>query len=232
MDSYSSDGIYCDEASFASQHRGYSRYDYRSWDGYSADLDYDGDIVAYKTDNAYVTEQAQLQHASAIAARSKFFFCNTPAALRSVNNLHIPRFCEGGGDTYNHGHLSTVPLVLGNFPGTTTQTDVFDNVKTVLQNGGILSPYKSNLLLTGDDNFVCKLYPITIREIGPGIVKGEERLITTVSGNYYDWPGTAEVVRLYTYDSDGDLISDDDENIDGDLQLSVPSGGLIIAEIQ
>lgn len=238
MDDCDTDGIYCDEASFAfsrdvispSNPRGYSRYDYSCWDGYSATLDSNGNIVRFKSDNGYVTEQTQLQLADSVYSRDKFYFCNTAAALRSVNNLHIPRFVEGTNDnSYTSTHLSSVPLVLFD-EVFNTRKELFDKVKEVLQNGCIYSPCKSNLLLEGSDNFVCKLYPITIRQLGPGFVKGEERLIANYSGTF-SWPGYSAVVRMYVYNSDGDLISDDEVNVTNVTPVSVPSGGLVIAEI-
>lgn len=81
---------------------------------------------------------------------------------------------------------------------------------------------------------MCKLYPITIREIGPGTVQAEERLVTTESGAF-DWPGRAASIRLYEYDAKGDLISKDtvlNLAADQELSLAVPKDGLTIAEIR
>ena len=61
MDQYGYDGIYSDEFSWAFSQRGYSRYDYSRWDGYSADLDGDGKPVRLKADNAYLSESCQLR---------------------------------------------------------------------------------------------------------------------------------------------------------------------------
>jgi hypothetical protein len=94
--------------------------------------------------------------------------------------------------------------------------------------------YNDNLLLEGEgpDNFVCKLYPLTIRDLGPGTVTGEERLITTQSGSF-NWPGHAASVRLYIYDEKGDLTGKDTvvkTETGKPLALTVPKDGLVIAE--
>ena len=87
-----------------------------------------------------------------------------------------------------------------------------------------------NLLLGGPDSFVCKLYPITVREIGPGWVVGGERIITTVSRSF-DWTGEARDVRVLRYSSEGDLLEVGEPiRVDGEFVADVPEGGLLIAE--
>ncbi len=235
MDETGSDGIYCDEFSWGGRRRGYSRYDYSRWDGYSADTDENGEVVHLKCDNAYVSESCQLRMTHEVLRRGKLFLANGGASLRSVNSLPILRFVEGGNGhgMMANGHLSSVPLVLGNMGDQKTQRGVFESVKQCLSIGCIYSPTAVNLLLKGDDNFVCKLYPITIRELGGGCVKGEERLITTSSGSYR-WPAREATVRFYTYDANGDLLDGDKVvkvGVDDSLQVDVPSDGLTIAEV-
>ena len=88
-----------------------------------------------------------------------------------------------------------------------------------------------NLLLEGPDNFVCKLYPITVREIGPGWVMGEERLATAVSGAHR-WPGRVAKLRLYRYNADGELQRPVPVVEAGpEFRAEVPERGLLIAEV-
>ncbi len=235
MDIAGSDGVYCDEFSWAGRSRGYSRYDYSRWDGYSADLDAEGRVTRLKSDNAYVTESCQLRIAHECLSRGKFLLGNGGSALRSINSLPVQRFIEGGNGhgTMAGGHLSPVPLVLGNFGDRASRTGVFEGVKQCLTIGCIYSPTAANLLVEGDDNFICKLYPITIQHLGPGWVAGKERLATTVSGAY-DWPGREAEVRLYQYDARGDLISSDQimhTSTQAPTAITVPESGLVIAEI-
>ncbi len=235
MDEAGSDGIYCDEFSWGGRRRGYSRYDYSRWDGCSADIDQNGEVVRLKCDNAYVSESCQLRMTHEALRRGKLFLGNGGASLRSINSLPIFRFVEGGNGhgTMANGHLSCVPLVLGNMGNRKTQKGVFESVKQCLSIGCIYSPTAVNLLLKGDDNFVCKLYPITIRELGGGCVKGEERLITTSSGSYR-WPGREATIRLYTYDANGDLLDRDKVvkiSAENSLPVEVLPNGLTIAEV-
>lgn len=236
MDEYGFDGIYSDEFSWESYRQGYSRYDYSYWDGYSADLDQQGNIIKLKADNAFVTAEYQWKLIHEVLGRDKFFLCNSAAALKSINNLRIPRFIEGGNGsgTCSYNHLSSVPLIYGNTGDLQTRKGIFETVKGILGRGCIYSPFdKANLLLEGSDNFVCKLYPITICQLGPGCVKGKERLITTISGSY-DWPGYSTMVRLYEYNADGNLITKNKSvttKVGQKLELQVPVEGLIIVEI-
>lgn len=236
MDENQLDGIYSDEFSWAGTSRGYSRYDYSRSDGYSADLDEDGNIVRRKSDNAMASEYSQLRIVDEVTRRGKFFLANGGNALRSVANLGFQRFIEGGNgpNRWGQGHLSPVPLILGNMGDTTTTRGVFASVRACLQDGSLYSPVGVNLLLEGADNFVSKQYPITIVELGPGWVIGRERIITTVSRQFH-WPNAAGAVRLLSYDAEGTL-EDADTHMTvaaGEpLELTVPAGGMVIAEMQ
>ena len=235
MDSAGSDGVYCDEFSWAGRSRGYSRYDYSRWDGYSADLDDEGNVLRLKSDNAHVSEPSQLQMTHECLSRGKFFLGNGGSALRSINSLPIHRFIEGGNGhgTMAGGHLSAAPLVLGNFGDQKTRTGVFSAVKQCLSIGCLYSPTAVNLLLEGADNFVCKLYPMTVQRIGPGYIMGRDRLATTCSGEF-GWPGRDVDLRLYRYSNTGDLLDEPPVvhlEADEPFVAQVPEGGLLIAEL-
>lgn len=235
LDRCGGDGIYCDEFSWAYHSRAYSRYDYSRWDGYSADLDDEGRVLRLKSDNGFATESAQLQIIHEALGRGKFFLGNGGAALASVNRLPVARFAEGGNGAASMPgiHLSSVPLVLGNFGDQASRRGVFEAVKTCLSQGCVYSPSAVNLLLDGPDNFVSKLYPITIRELGPGWITARERLASCVSRSF-DWPGRPAKVRLYCYDGNGNLSGRPELlaiGAGGRFEAAVPPGGLVIAEI-
>ncbi len=234
LDQCGLDGIYSDEFSWAYNTRGYSRYDYSRWDGYSADLDESGKVVHLKSDNAFVTEASQLQIMDAVLRRGRFFLNNGGNALRSVGSVPHARFVEGGNGVggFSQGHLSPVPLILGNMGDEKSRRGVLQSVRTCLAEGCVYSPSAVNLLLDGPDNFVCKLYPISVEEIGPGWVVGHERLATSVSRSFA-WPADGGKVLLYRYDADGKLMEPKPglSVRKGDaLRVDVPKGGLVIAE--
>jgi hypothetical protein len=229
------DGLYCDEFSWAYNARGYSRYDYSRWDGYSADLDDAGNVTRLKCDNGAVTESCQLQMIDEVLRRGRFFLNNGGNVLRSVCRLPHARFIEGGNGPamMAQGHLSPTPLVLGNLGDEKTRKGVFESVKVCLSKGCLYSPTAVNLLLEGSDNFVCKLYPLTVRELRCGWIVGRERLITSVSRTFH-WPEGGGKVTLYRYDEKGDLLKPDAATIEagGEFKVEVPESGLVIAERQ
>ena len=237
LDECDGDGIYFDEFSWAGKRRRYSRYDYGRWDGYSADLDEQGNVVRLKSDNAATTEVAQLEIVRQVRDREKVFLGNGTAALRSVTGLPIARFVEGGNGygTWAGAHLSTVPLVLGNFGDKQTRKGVFDAVRQCLSNGCVYSPGAVNLLLEGADNFVCKLYPLAIRRIEAGTITGRQRVITTKPCQLR-WPEGVTSMRVYQYDRLGDLrrpttvVSRPEAAVEH--ALTVLDGGLSIAEFE
>ena len=233
MDECGGDGIYFDEFSWGGAKRGYSRYDYGRWDGYSADLDKAGTVVRLKADNAHIAEVSQLEIVREVLMRNKLFLGNGTGVLRSVNQLPVARFTEGGNGhgKMASGHLANVPLVLGNFGSSKTRKDVFKNVKECLEIGAVYSPMPVNLLLEGPDNFVCKLYPITVRTLGAGTILGKERLITSKPGTFA-WPGTQARARMYIYDENGDLKSKDIVTLTaGENRIALAAGELVIAEL-
>jgi hypothetical protein len=234
MDEGGLDGMYSDEFSWAFISRAYSRYDYSQWDGFSADLDETGKVLALKADGGMVTEACQKAMLQACVSRGKFFLGNGGSCLRSVQGLPHHRFIEGGnGPSWaGQGHLSAVPLILGNMGDEKTTAGVFASVRQCLAYGSIYSPTAVNLLLEGRDNFVSRLYPITVLEIGAGFVVGQERIATTLS-RAFDWPGGVGKARVYRYDHLGTrLPAEADIELPGGtpVAIEVPEGGLVIAE--
>ncbi|HQM50625.1 MAG TPA: hypothetical protein PLJ71_18200 [Candidatus Hydrogenedentes bacterium] len=236
MDGCGADGIYCDEFSWAFRRNGYSRYDYSRWDGYSADLDEEGHVVRLKSDNAWASIPFQKALIDLAVKRSKLFLANGPDVHREFGDTRFFRFTEAGNgvSTWPGAHLNAVPLLYGNFGDFTTREGVFATVRAAVLHGLVYSPVDgTNLLLDSPDNFVSRLYPITIRELGPGWILGEQRLITVKSGSYR-WPDSNERVRLYVYDAAGNLssVSEPLPVAAGEpLRVEVPGYGLVIAEI-
>ena len=82
-----------------------------------------------------------------------------------------------------------------------------------------------NQVLEGEDNFVCKLYPVTITEIGSGFIARERGV--------YNWEGVSDgEVEIFAYNEDGDRIQKGvrAEIVNGRIKLDVPPKGLVIAE--
>ncbi len=226
------DGVYCDEFSWGYAQRGYSRYDYSRSDGYSADLDASGRPVRLKSDNAADTASAQRQLVEAVTGRGKLFLANGAASLAEIDRLPYMRMVEGGNGSawFGNSHLNPVPLVLGNMGDRSTLAGILASVRECVAQGCVYLPVRTNLLLPGPESFVCKQYPLTVREIRPGAVIGEERVIAVRSGGYPP-PGRPGDVVVLTYDASGELATR--VRLGGAvdaLPLDVPKGGLVIAE--
>jgi len=235
LDEIGIDGIYADEFSFAGPYRGYSRYDYSQWDGHSVDIDDTGKIIHLKSDNGFTTVPAQTQIVNEIRKRNKFFLGNSASAARALNNIPHFRFVEGSSGTYllPSIHLSACPLVYGNMSDNANLKEIMEDVRECLKLGTIYSPKDINLLLPDKNNFVSKLYPITVREIGPGWVLGNERIATIVSGKY-NFPKAKGMINLYYYNETG-LLAEYKPAVPiptrKPFQVDVPKNGVTIVEL-
>ena len=227
------DGIYVDEFSFAFPVAGYSRYNYSSWDGFSADIGPNNTVLRLKSDNAYTSVTYQNALVNLVHERGKFFLGNGMAATRTVNNAPCLRFWE---DFTRIGcaHIAKVPMMLGHRKGE-SQKLIFEGVRCAISEGCVYSPFLSSAkYLKGNDNFVCRQYPITVIRIMPGGIVGKERLLTAVSGEF-EWPGVPDGTQaiLYCYNENGDRINIGSKATvrAGKITLNVPRNGLVYAEL-
>ena len=52
---------------------------------------------------------------------------------------------------------------------------------------------------SSQENILARMFPITVTEIGPGLVRGRERIVTRHPGVEYGF-GTGILIGIYTYD--------------------------------
>ena len=219
--------------------RNYRRYDYSAWDGFSADLDDDGNVLALKSDTSLAVLPFKVALELHLAARGKLLLGNGGECGRMAGYSNMQGFVEGIATMYMPKvHMLHVPLVLGNMMlgnrGTTnTRSGVMRDVREVLRYGCVYSPFnRTNQVLEGEDNFVCKLYPLTVTEIGPGFIAGRERFIARESG-VYSWTGVSDgEVEIFAYNEDGIRVQKGARAkiVNGSIELEVPPKGLVIAE--
>ena len=227
------DGVYVDEYSFRTP-RNYRRYDYSAWDGFSADLDENGKVKALKSDNTLTTMPFRSALEQRVTGVGKLLLGNGGECGRIVPSSSMHGFVEGTSMIYMpKAHLLHVPLVLGNYGTENTLPGVLKAVREALSQGCVYSPHnRTNWVLSGPDNFVCKLYPVTVTEIGPGFVAARERLIVMKTGTY-SWTGVTDgEVELFVYDAKGNRIRKGARAVvaAGKIKLEVPEQGLVIAE--
>lgn len=230
---HGADGIYVDEYSFRTP-RNYRRYDYSAWDGFSADLDENGNVKALKSDNTLTTMPFRSAVEQRVTGVGKLLLGNGGECGRLVPSSSMHGFVEGTSLIYMpKAHLLHVPLVLGNYGTETTLPGVLKAVREALGQGCVYSPHnRTNWVLEGPDNFVCRLYPVTVTEIGPGFVAARERFIVMKSGTY-SWTGAADgEAELFVYNAEGKRIRNGSRAkiAGGKITLEVPDHGLVIAE--
>ena len=199
-------------------------------------MDEKGKIIALKSDNAYTSEAFKSALVQRLTANGKLFLGNGGDCTRVVSSSAGHGFMEGTAlVNMAEGHLLQVPLVLGNYGDETTAPGVMQSVRDALKVGCIYSPHiRTNLVISGEDNFVCKLYPVTVVEIGPGFVAAKERLIVEHSGTF-SWPNAPDgEVTLYIYDKNGKRINHGTAAVvkNEKITLQVPENGLVIAELK
>ncbi len=234
MEDMSAPGMYFDEFSFNHVSRGYSRYNYGKSDGYSADLDSNGNVLRFKSDNAMDSKTAREEIVRIVKDKQGIFYANTGPVLTSLQRLPVLYFTEGGNGLgcLGEAHLTHVPMAFGNFGDLTTVKGIFEGVKAALAVGTLYSPSTGSRLFKDENNFVCKLYPITIQDIDSGVICGKERLITSRNGKF-KWAVADAPVKLYCYDKDGNLLLPlkDHSVQNGEITIAVPEQGLVIAEL-
>ncbi len=231
------DGVYYDEFGSCATKRDYSRYEYTQWDGFSADIDENGKVVALKADYSYLTLPFQNALLHRLSATGRGLLGNGAAVTGDMNQSPAMRFTEGASSNANMpgGHLSHVPLVLGNYGDVNSRAGIMAAVRTALKFGCIYSPFTPTALhLSGADNFVCKFYPLTITELGQGVICARERIIVDHSGTF-TWCGVdSGTAELFVYDASGNRLPDTGtvSVVDGKITLTCPENGLVIAELR
>ncbi len=231
------DGVYYDEFGSCATKRDYSRYEYTQWDGFSADIDENGKVIALKADYSYLTLPFQNALIHRLSATGRGLLGNGAAVTGDMNQAPVMRFMEGASSNANMpgGHLSHIPLVLGNYGDVNSRAGIMAAVRTALKYGCVYSPFTPTALyLSGRDNFICKFYPLTITELGQGVICARERIITDHSGSFV-WNGVdSGTAELFVYDASGNRLPDTGtvQVVDGKITLTCPENGLVIAELQ
>lgn len=233
------DGIYTDEFTFSSA-RTYSRYDYRSWDGYSVILDDEGKISARVTDNAISTIPNQLSMIAAVKGHHKKMLVNTAPTSRAIQDAGIYHFAEAGNGLWQGATLNlTTPLTLGNvLDAPKTSADLLAISRRLLSTGNLHVPYEHQnvmALVEGDHNFITKQFPITPQILGAGFVAGPQRIVSGVSGSF-NIGADFKAYRLWQYDKNGALLQENPAAIEVKpgqrvLELKVDEDALTIAEL-
>jgi hypothetical protein len=188
MDEAGFDGIYLDEWDHSR-----SRVSFSHEDGMSALLDEGGRIVRKVGIVPIMARDFQVRFIEELVARDAVIFANQFDDTLTASQLPVVHFAEPGGsyDSYllAAAQCSRTPLSLH----VKATRGVWQDAKEFLKRGLLMCYYWKYL---HGDHVLKRCFPITVREVWPGVVIGEDRIVTCASGTFTlsgDEPLTAYV---------------------------------------
>lgn len=126
---------------------------------------------------------------SRIRKDGKFLIGNGAPHTRTIAQMKFPTVNETiSYSTLNDAHFST-PWGLGNHDLTNDPGSWAEMTRRMLDYGCLFTPYQLGDKLP-NCGFLPLMYPITIQELRPGVVLGQQRIITNRSG-LFGWPDNA-----------------------------------------
>ena len=195
VDELAFDGIYLDEWDHSR-----ARVSYGHSDGVSALLDEQGRIVRKIGFVPILSKEFHVAFTGELAKRNAVIFANQFDDTLAAAQLPIVHFAEPVAyDSYLlcAAQLSRSPLSLHLKP----RVNLFETVREFLKRGVLTCYYWYYL---HGDHVLKRCYPITVREIRPGIVIGDDRIITCASGAFT--LGHAKPFRVYVYAAPNGLL--------------------------
>ncbi|MDX9974752.1 MAG: hypothetical protein RBU21_17330, partial [FCB group bacterium] len=217
------DGVYIDQFSLAYGEIDHYSYDY--WDGHTVDIDpVTGAVTRQYADLAWVSAPARLEWVQYLLQRGKMVVANSMPAVEELQNVPIVRFMETAGyDPMAPGipearncasGLLGSPVGLG-YPWDSSPNDVpwagkpkggdflTRTVAAHLRYGLLYYYYGANIPEgLGGYGAVNHMFPFTPVELHQGWVRGKERIITCVSGNF-NWESEGGRPRVFVFDRNG-----------------------------
>ncbi len=232
LDEVGLDGYYIDEFSQAFRN---DLRDYSGWDGYSADLDPNtGEIRQQYIDCSLAGIEARVRLINAALDRGKVVVANTYATSGPEQSLPIFRFSEtqSSFNPFSFEIGSKPPLVHELFRGSLAspiglgivQRPNHPNraetlgraVMTYLRHGGVYAHYALGDVPPEEGGYgiLNHMYPLSPVEIQEGFIRGQERILTCLSGEY-PWPSderpTVRVFDLHGREVKPEIIECDRE---------------------
>ncbi len=202
MDELGFDGIYLDEWDHSR-----ARVSFNHQDGMSALLDEDGRIVRKVGLVPLMARDFQVALIEELVARGATIFANQFDGTLTTARLPIVHFAEpyGSYDSYllAAAQCCRTPMSL-NVKAT---RGIWQDTREFLRRGLLLCYYWKYL---HGDHVLKRCFPITVRELYPGVVIGDDRIVTCASGTFT--LGRDRHLTAYIY-----------AGPDGTLQRTVPA---------
>lgn len=179
------------------------RFTYDRWDGHTAEIDSTTKTIVRKYASVnLVSQDSLLDTVHAIQSRGGVVIANSYPGTRTMNREKILYCIEtGGGDkSCEYLYLAPTVIALGNSGSIHGERNVYDDIRAKIEYGALYFFYGEGTLTR--PTLASRMYPITVEEFRPGLIRGKERLITTRSGTYA-WPGDGAIPRIVRYDGRG-----------------------------
>ena len=188
------DGIYFDYMEGADAYFTYNQYD-----GVSGDIrESDGSLVATKASYQLQSQDFLIYLVKKIHSKGLFVRANrnnlTTTAMNEINHIVPVRFTECGyPDQLVRGHLAPCPMGLQR----TLSNKLELQTVRALYEGLTTAPYHTAYKHGEYDNPVSAMWPIAYKEMRRGVVIGENKIVTAVSGHFGFGDKSKLSVRFY-----------------------------------
>ncbi len=190
-------GIYWDEMAWCS-----SRYTYKAWDGYSVEIDEQGQVTRKFAYTGLISLDAKRQLAEYILSRGKLIGNSCPTS-ETMTKLHFPRFAETAASWYPaRSHLYT-PISLGDHKTVKDWPTLIADVRSKLDLGTVYYYYARPDQPA--PTITQHMFPFTPVELHSGWLLGEERILTKLPGTYTF--GDDAQVKVYWYGNEGGAVA-------------------------
>ncbi|MBN1341304.1 MAG: LamG domain-containing protein [Phycisphaerae bacterium] len=196
MDDLGCDGVFMD--GFMWGYRG--RWTYDRWDGRSADIDPKTKTILRKKGSVLLLSQPSLiEFSRRIRDKGGVVVANNSVITRSIaREKYLVHDKEISAGPYLH--LAPSVTALGNASVMQSEGGVYADILDKLRWGSAFFYYQEGDLT--EETLASHQFPITFEEIGEGLIRGPERIVTTHSGAY-GWAGDRRLHAVYKFDARG-----------------------------
>jgi len=198
LDEQKFDGIYLDEWNHSR-----ARISFNHHDGVSALLSDDGRILRKVGIVPILTREFQVRFVEEVRKRGGILFANQFDDTLTAAQLPIIHFAEPAF-SYDSPLLAAAQVSRTPHSLHVHQTKgVWNDAKEFLKRGILMCFYWRYLR---GDHVLRRCYPITVRELWPGVIIGEDRIVTSCSGTFT--LGRTDPLTAYVYGGPDGLLAD------------------------
>jgi len=212
LDERKFEGIYLDEWDHSR-----ARVSFSHEDGISALLDADGRLLRKVAFVPIIAKEFQVNYVREMTQRNAIIFANQFDDTLTAAQLPIIHFAEPGGSYDEYllcaAQCSRTPMALH----VKRTQGIWQDAKEFLKRGLLMCYYWKYL---HGDHVLKRYFPITVRELWPGVIVGEDRIITCASGTFT--LGREKPLTAYIYSGPaGELSSTVEGNAEVDGHAAV-----------